>query len=413
MAEQRLTCNRIFRHLMAYSQQHFTGRIDIQTATGETWQVYLTLGQTAWATGGHHPRRRWRRQLQRAGLGSAVRDSLAQLDAGFEGKCDCAEYHLLAQLARDRQLDGTTVTALLCGQIEEVLFDIVQAGERASFRAFEYLGEQKTLPTIAALETGGGFLLRSHPGVRPSTTERLPHTWMQSLRDLQRRVEIRWQTWAKAGLFACSPNLAPAIANPQELQTRVSPSLYRQLSLLLDGEQTLRDLGVRTAQDPLPLARSLIPYISQRLIRLERVTDLPRIRHLSAIDDRAPLVACVDDSPTTRSLVEMAVTAVGCRFLGIADGTTVLSQFLETPPDLAFIDLVLPDFNGYELCKLLRQTSQLNEMAIVMLSGNVIDRVRARVAGANDCLNKPIASEPLHSLLQTYASAKREEAVRT
>lgn len=404
MKEQRLTCERIFRHLATYSQKEFTGRVDIQTGTGEIWQVYLSLGQVAWATGGQHPRRRWQRQLDRAQLGSAtIQDTLAQLNASFEGKCDCAEYHLLAQLARDRQLDADRVMAIVGATLEEVFFDIVQAIERASFNARDYLQNGQELPTVETLEeTGDSILLRSHSGVRPSPTERLPHTWTQSLDDLQARVLSQWQEWAQSGLVACSPNLAAAIANPRILQEHVSPEVYRKLSFLLDGEQTLRDVSGRMSGHVTHVARSLVPYVRRGLIRLERVADLPRCQPLSAQSDRAPLVVCVDDSHVTRQIVEMVVKASGCRFLGVADSSQALETCLEHRPALVFVDVLMPGLSGYEVCQQLRGVSQLNGLPIAMLSGNVIDRVRAGMVGADRCLSKPVEPEQIRSLLQKY-----------
>lgn len=413
MEGQHLACDRIFRSLGRYAEEEFTGRIEIRAVTGECWQVYFSLGRIAWATGGQHPRRRWERQLKQARLGASIPETFAQLDRDFGDRCDCPEYHLLAQLARQRQLDTSLVVAAICRTIEEVFFDIVQSGERACFSPRDYRGD--ALPLEKALELAGdGLHVAARRGIRPSATERFPHTWAQSLLSVQSRVRDRWLAWTRNGLLACSPNLAPAIAQPRSLQQQVSESVFRNLNVLLNGDRTLRDLSVLISSDALQVTRSLLPHVYRGAIRLNLVDDRPPVQKApSSIagfgSSRGPLVACIDDCPLSRQIVEKIAIAAGYRFLGIANSSEALEKLLEYKPDLALIDLVMPIFSGYEVCKQVRCVSQLARLPLIVMSSSIADRVRARVSGANDCINKPIQVEPLVSLLRKYARVNPEE----
>jgi twitching motility two-component system response regulator PilG len=65
------------------------------------------------------------------------------------------------------------------------------------------------------------------------------------------------------------------------------------------------------------------------------------------------------------------------------------------------MDINMPDLDGYELCRLLRQSSLLQSIPIVMLTGRdgIVDRLRARVAGATDYMTKPIHAQNLIELV--------------
>jgi twitching motility two-component system response regulator PilG len=66
------------------------------------------------------------------------------------------------------------------------------------------------------------------------------------------------------------------------------------------------------------------------------------------------------------------------------------------------MDINMPDIDGYELCRMLRQSRQLKDVPIVMLTGRdgLIDRLRAQLVGANSYLTKPFAPEQLTQAVQ-------------
>ena len=73
-------------------------------------------------------------------------------------------------------------------------------------------------------------------------------------------------------------------------------------------------------------------------------------------------------------------------------------------PDLIFLDLVMPNANGYEICAQLRKLSHFRNTPIVILTGNdgIVDRVRAKLVGASDFLGKPIDAGIVLSVLRKH-----------
>jgi len=81
-------------------------------------------------------------------------------------------------------------------------------------------------------------------------------------------MQETWKNWSEAGLASFSPDLAPILRRPEQLQEQVSQSVYKNFVTLINGKYTLRDLGVKMKQNVLPVARSLLPYILKGLIEL-------------------------------------------------------------------------------------------------------------------------------------------------
>jgi two-component system, chemotaxis family, response regulator PixG len=88
----------------------------------------------------------------------------------------------------------------------------------------------------------------------------------------------------------------------------------------------------------------------------------------------------------------------------IDDSVKALMKLSTIRPDLILLDVGMPNVDGYQLCALIRKSSVLKEIPIVMVTGNkgLIDRARARLAGATDYLTKPFAQADLLKIVMRY-----------
>jgi len=114
------------------------------------------------------------------------------------------------------------------------------------------------------------------------------------------------------------------------------------------------------------------------------------------------LVVCIDDSKTVQKQVKMTLEAAGYQVLSITDPTIALKNLAQHQPAVIFMDINMPNINGYDLCSLLRKSQKFKDIPIVMLTGRdgMIDRVRAKIVGANDYLTKPCDPHKLIALAQ-------------
>ena len=105
-------------------------------------------------------------------------------------------------------------------------------------------------------------------------------------------------------------------------------------------------------------------------------------------------ILVIEDDPHTAALVVLYLEREGFRALSAGDGPAGLAMARRESPGLVILDLMLPDMDGWEVCRQLRKTS---EVPIIMLTarGEEIDRVAGLTLGADDYVVKPFSPREL------------------
>ncbi|MGH3273050.1 MAG: response regulator transcription factor, partial [Streptosporangiaceae bacterium] len=111
--------------------------------------------------------------------------------------------------------------------------------------------------------------------------------------------------------------------------------------------------------------------------------------------DRIPQVLVVDDEPNIRELVQIALKFHGCSVTTAATGAEALRQANATRPDLVVLDVMLPDMDGFEVCRRLRAAG--DEVPIIFLTARDTssDTVTGLAIGGDDYVTKPFSVEAL------------------
>jgi two-component system response regulator MprA len=105
-------------------------------------------------------------------------------------------------------------------------------------------------------------------------------------------------------------------------------------------------------------------------------------------------ILVVEDDRAVRDALERALKLEGHDVVPVAGGEEALSR-LETSPDLVVLDLGLPDIDGLQVCKLIRDRGDRTPILILTARDAVSDRVSGLDAGADDYLVKPFALDEL------------------
>jgi two-component system KDP operon response regulator KdpE len=102
-------------------------------------------------------------------------------------------------------------------------------------------------------------------------------------------------------------------------------------------------------------------------------------------------VLVVDDEDSIRRFLRVALTSQAYTVLEAASGQDALSSVVENKPDLVILDLGLPDIDGVEITRLLREWTQI-PIIILSVRGSESDKIAALDAGADDYLTKPFGA---------------------
>ena len=108
-------------------------------------------------------------------------------------------------------------------------------------------------------------------------------------------------------------------------------------------------------------------------------------------------ILVVDDEPEVIELVKYNLEQTGFEVEAAADGTEALKIARSVLPDLILLDLMLPEMDGLEVCKVLRRDPKTAAIPIIMLTAKAgeIDRIVGLELGADDYVTKPFSPREL------------------
>jgi len=109
------------------------------------------------------------------------------------------------------------------------------------------------------------------------------------------------------------------------------------------------------------------------------------------------LIYIVDDEPDIVELLAVNLEKYGFKVRSFLTGNTFIEAMNEQKPDLVVLDIMLPDRDGMDICKELRQSMQFAHIPIIMLTARVdeADKIVGLELGADDYVTKPFSPREL------------------
>jgi len=126
--------------------------------------------------------------------------------------------------------------------------------------------------------------------------------------------------------------------------------------------------------------------------------DPPSQADLSQVRDAPrPLIFVVEDDSDIAGLLGNIFRSSGFEVQSFAEGTSVISEGMRLRPDMFLLDVMLPDIDGFELCRRIRKTTILAATPIIFLTARTSenDRVKGLELGGDDYITKPFSPREL------------------
>jgi two-component system response regulator RpaA len=123
--------------------------------------------------------------------------------------------------------------------------------------------------------------------------------------------------------------------------------------------------------------------------------------------DQKPSVLVVEDDPQLNQLVGAYAQIAGFEYRKALDGTTGLREAHERAPSAVILDLMLPDIDGFEICKQLKHAPDTEDIPVIIVSAmsSEKDQQRGRDCGAVEYLVKPFDPDQLMWALSHHAKS--------
>ncbi len=132
----------------------------------------------------------------------------------------------------------------------------------------------------------------------------------------------------------------------------------------------------------------------------------------SGADDAPISILIVEDSPSLLRLYSHILSQAGYRILEAATGRAALQILWDQRPDIVLLDRVLPDMDGGDICRKIKEQPEFVTSYVVMLSAlktSEDDRVSGLEAGADDYIVKPVGRRELLARIQVAARLRRTQ----
>jgi CheY-like chemotaxis protein len=155
----------------------------------------------------------------------------------------------------------------------------------------------------------------------------------------------------------------------------------------------------------------VIPETDHTIQTLHNVTELADIENNKVISTRvdsgeAPIkrALVVDDSASVRKQLEIELKLFNVNVDYAEDAERAFDLLHKNNYDVAFLDVVLPDQDGYTICKSIKTNSEMKRMKVIMLTGKstYADKVRGSLAGCDAYLVKPVGRLTFQNTAKHY-----------
>ncbi len=122
------------------------------------------------------------------------------------------------------------------------------------------------------------------------------------------------------------------------------------------------------------------------------------------MEEKRKVVLIVDDEETVLLVFKNHLTAAGYDVQTASSGKGALALMEQHPPDLVLLDVMMPDMNGFAVCRAIREKPDWKKLPVIMVTGlhGKADSDEARQSGASDFLSKPVDYDELVKRIRKF-----------
>ena len=126
-------------------------------------------------------------------------------------------------------------------------------------------------------------------------------------------------------------------------------------------------------------------------------------------DRETPLILIADDDPEIRKLLRMYLGEMDCELIEAEDGALTLESLIVNKPHLVILDVMMPELNGWEICKYIKTHDEYHNTGVIMLTaiGPKVNELTSPLYGADAYVDKPFDFDALETNILNVPKEKR------
>ncbi|HEY3335316.1 MAG TPA: response regulator [Candidatus Limnocylindrales bacterium] len=194
----------------------------------------------------------------------------------------------------------------------------------------------------------------------------------------------------EAGLI----RMLPFATDERSYLYALEPRATGRVIAWLAGTDIARRLDPAPAEDTVDTEDTELTAHSQEPLRSE-ASNVPMAAQSPGVSVTGAHVLVVDDEPAITDLLSTALRYMGYQVTTAATGNAALEAAATASPDLVVLDVMLPDLDGFEVCRRLREQRDFVPVIFLSARDSEDDRVTGFVRGGDDYVTKPFSLEEL------------------
>ena len=122
-------------------------------------------------------------------------------------------------------------------------------------------------------------------------------------------------------------------------------------------------------------------------------------------------ILAVDDTPANLHLLAEMLSNQGYKVRITPNGKLAIKSVLANPPDLILLDILMPEIDGYEVCKMLKADERTKDIPVIFISAlnETLDKVKAFAIGGVDYITKPFQAPEVLARVENQMRLKAQE----
>lgn len=122
-----------------------------------------------------------------------------------------------------------------------------------------------------------------------------------------------------------------------------------------------------------------------------------------------PVIFIVDDNPANVKVLSKVLESFGYKILIAMDGITGIAKITKAQPDLILLDILMPELDGFDTCKKLKESELTSEIPIIFMTAlaSTADKTKGLKLGAVDYVTKPFQQEELIARIELHLKLRR------
>jgi len=121
----------------------------------------------------------------------------------------------------------------------------------------------------------------------------------------------------------------------------------------------------------------------------------------------AKKILIADDNENIRDALTYLLEDEGYELLLAKDGADTIRKVRDLRPDVLFLDIMMPEINGYDVCRTIKSDPELKNTYVIMLTakGQVVEQERGKEVGADEYIVKPFSPMEILAKVKTILSS--------